>query len=152
MVVFRFLDAILDERVRGQFLYMPTQEQQRENISTVYESYKLRNVIGGVDGCHIPFLEKPRQIPVGKTAKDFINRKGLTTINSQIVGGFDKRIYDILLSAPGSFHDGAVWGMSNARAWLETRFPQRILLGDSAYPQTDTLMTPYPEDESRYYK
>ena len=92
----------------------------------MYELYKLRNVIGGVDGCHIPFLEKPRQIPVGKTAKDFINRKGITTINSQIVGGFDKRIYDIL--------------------------PQRILLGDSAYPQTDTLMTPYPEDEFRYYE
>jgi len=42
--------------------------------------------------------------------------------------------------------------MSHARAWLETRFPQRILPGDSAYPQTDTLMTQYPEDESRYYE
>ena len=145
MLVFRFVNATLGKLVQGKFLYMPTQKQHQENISTMYELHKLRNVIGGVDGCHIPFLEKPSQIPVGKTAKEFINRKG-------IAGGFDKQIYDILLSASGSFHDGAVCWMSNARAWLETRFPQRILLGDSAYPQTDTLMTPYPEDESRYYK
>jgi len=128
---------------------MPTQEQQRENIAAVFEKYKLTNVIAGVDGCHIPFLEKPRRIPAEKNSKDFINRKNVYSINSQIVGGFDRRIYDILLSAPGSFHDAAVWSMSNAKAWLETRFPQRIMLGDSAYPQTDVLMTPYPEDQSR---
>ena len=57
----------------------------------MYELHKLRNVIGGVDECHIPILEKPSQIPVGKTAKDFINRKGITTINTQIAGGFDQR-------------------------------------------------------------
>ena len=126
---------------------MPTHEQQRENIAAVFEKYKLSNVIAGVDGCHIPFLEIP--LPAGKNPKDFINRKNVYSINSQIVGGFDRRIYDNLLSAPGSFHDAAVWSMSNAKAWLETRFPQRIMLGDSGYPQTDVLMTPYPEDQSR---
>ena len=66
---------------------MPTLEQQRDNISEVFNKYKLNNVIGGVDGCHIPFLEKPRGIPEGKDAKDFLNRKGIYSINAQIMGG-----------------------------------------------------------------
>lgn len=131
---------------------MPSPEQQRENISEVFKKYKLNNVIRGVDGCHIPFLEKPRGIPEGKDAKDFLNRKGLYSINAQIIGGFDRRIYDILLTAPGSFHDAAVWSMSLGKGWLETRFPQRFFLGDSAYPQTEVMMTPYSEDQSKYNK
>ena len=39
--------------------------------------------------------------------------------------------------------------MSDARGWFETKFPRRYVLGDSAYAQSDTLMTPYPEDQSR---
>ena len=37
----------------------------------------------------------------------------------------DRKIFDIVLSAPGSYHDAAIWSMSRAKAWLETRFPQR---------------------------
>ena len=144
------MNALLREEVSGQFVYMPSEEMQRQNISEVYCKYKLTNVVGGVDGCHIPFMEKPRGIPAGKDPKDFINRKGIYSINSQIIGGIDRRIYDIILTAPGSFHDAALWSMSQRKAWLETWFPQRIFLGDSAYPQTEVLMTPYPEDQSRY--
>ena len=61
-------------------------------------------------------------------AKDFLNRKGLYSINAQIIGGFDRRIYDILLTALGSFHYAAVWSMSLGKGWLETRFPQRFFL------------------------
>ena len=72
MLVFRFVNATLGKLVQGKFLYMPTQKQHQENISTMYELHKLRNVIGGVDGCHIPFLEKPSQIPVGKTERGLL--------------------------------------------------------------------------------
>ena len=103
-----------------------------------------------MDGCHIPFLEKPRGIPEGKDAKDMLNGKGLYSINAQIIGGFDRRIYDILLTAPGSPYDAAVWNMSLGKGWLETRFAQRFILGDSAYSLTKVKMTPYSEDQSRY--
>lgn len=66
-----------------------------------------------------------------------------------ILGGFDRRIYDIVLSAPGSYHDAAVWAMSRAKPWFETQVPRRFILADSAYPQTDVLMTPYPENQAR---
>ena len=69
---------------------------------------KLPNVIAGVDCCHIPFLEKPRKFPAGRNPKACINRKGIY-INSQIVGGIDRRINDIQLGPHGSYHDAAVW-------------------------------------------
>ena len=118
-------------------------------MNAVQAKYKLPNVIAGVDGCHIPFLEKPRKIPVGRNPKAFINRKGIYSINSQIVGGIDRRIYDIQLGAPGSYHDAAVWQLSQTKAWFETSFPRRMILGDSAYALSTVLLTPYPEDQSR---
>ena len=150
MFVNRFVNAIPNECSGTVPVHANSGKAEGKHFNCVWV-IQAKKCYRGVDRCHIPFLEKPWDIPIGKTAKDFINRKGITTINSQIIGGFSKRIYDILLSSPGSFHDGAVWAMSDARTWLETIFPQRILLGDSAYPQTDTLMTPYPEDESRYH-
>ena len=53
------------------------------------------------------------------------------------------------MSAPGSYHDAAVWEMSRIKAWVETHVPRRSILADSAYPQTDVLMTPYPENQAR---
>ena len=90
--LYKFVDAILVPAVRGQFLYMPSAEQQRQNMESVYDKYKLTNVIAGVDGCHIPFLEKPRGVPTGRDPRTFQNRKGLFSINSQIICGFDRRI------------------------------------------------------------
>ena len=106
---------------------------------------KLTNVIAGVDGCHFPFGQKPRGIPAGRTHIDFINRKGAYSINAQIVGGFDRRIYDILCQAPGSFHDAAIWGQSDVL--FRTEFPYKFTLEDSAYPQSEFHMTLYSERE-----
>ena len=123
--------------------------QQNMNIRDVHDKYKLTNVIAGVDGCHFVFGQKPRGIPAGRTHIDFINRKGAYSINVQIVGGFDRRIYNILCQAPGSFHDAAIWGQSDALAWFRTEFPYKFILGDRAYPQSEFLMTPYSEREVR---
>ena len=109
----------------------------------------MHNIIGAVDGCHIPFLERPRNLPPGRNHVTFINRKGSYSINAQIVGGMDRRIYDILLSAPGSFHNAAVWQMSQAKAYLFTLNPRHYVLGDAAYPISDHCLTPYSENEAQ---
>ena len=95
---FRFVDAVLDPTIRTRFLHLPTQQQQLQNMQECYAKYKLPNITGGIDGCHIPFLERPRQIPGGRDHVAFINRKGMYSINAQIVGGIDRKIYDIQLS------------------------------------------------------
>lgn len=119
--LYRFVDAVLDPTIRSRFLHLPTQQQQLQNMQECYAKYKLPNIIGGIDGCHIPFLEQPRRIPGGRDHVSFINRKGMYSINAQIVGGIDRRIYDIQLSSPGSYHDSATYTMSMFKGWLETR-------------------------------
>ena len=75
-ILFSLVDALNLPEVTGRHLYMPTETQQRDNMVSVYNKYLLSNVKAGVDGCHIPFLEKPRGIPVGRDPEKFQNRKG----------------------------------------------------------------------------
>ena len=89
-VYFRFVDALLEPEIRTQFLFMPTPEMQQINMTSVLDKYKLPNIVAGVDGCHIPFLERPRNLPNGRDHVVFINRKGLYSLNAQIIGGFDR--------------------------------------------------------------
>ena len=147
--LYRLTDALLMPEIRERFLHMPTQDQQAVNMRDVFNKYGMHNIIGAVDGCHIPFLERPRNLPPGRNHVTFINRKGSYSINAQIVGGMDRRIYDILLSAPGSFHDAAVWQMSQAKAYLSTLNPRHYVLGDAAYPISDHCLTPYSENEAQ---
>lgn len=53
------MDAILRPEIRGQFLHMPTEQQMRANAREVYDKYQLNDVVGGIDGCHIPFFGNP---------------------------------------------------------------------------------------------
>ena len=106
------MDAILEPEIRTQYLHIPTEQQQTENMHEVYTKYGLPNIIAGIDGCHIPFRERPRKIPGGRDHIVFINRKGFYSINAQIVGGIDRKIYDIQLTSPGSYHDAAVYQLS----------------------------------------
>ena len=85
----------------------------------------------------------------GRNHMTFINRKGIYSINAQIVGGLDRPIYDILLSAPGSFHDAAVWQMSQVKAYLSPLNPRHYVLGDAAYQISDHCLTPYSENEAQ---
>ena len=39
---------------------MPDRGQMAINSAHIYENYKLWNVVCGIDGCHIPFDDKPR--------------------------------------------------------------------------------------------
>ena len=72
----RFVSSLIQPEIRGQFLYMPSIQQQQDNMNSVLLKYKLPNIIGGVDGCHFPFQEKPRNIPEGRNLKAFVNRNG----------------------------------------------------------------------------
>ena len=89
-----------------------------------------------------------RKIPVNHDPVQFINRKGFNSLNVLMTGGFDKLIYDLVVNAPGSFHDAGIYQMSGVKAYMETRFPCNIYLGDSAFPTSDVLVTPYSDRET----
>ncbi|XP_025416406.1 putative nuclease HARBI1 [Sipha flava] len=97
-------------------------------------------IIGCVDGTHIPI--KCSQLERGEI---FRNRKGRFSINIQVVGGPDLKIYDLVARRPGSVHDSRIFQNSRVKNRLETGLLKGILLGDSGYPQSYYLYTPAPE-------
>ena len=72
----------------------------------------------------------------------FINRKGFPSLNGSVVGGFDKLIYDVVPNIAGSMHDATSYRLSEFKAYLESRYPREICLGDKAYPISDVLIKP----------
>ena len=46
----RLVSALIQPEIHGQFLYMPSIQEQQDNMNSVLLKYKLPNVIGGVDG------------------------------------------------------------------------------------------------------
>ena len=55
----------------------------------------------------------------------------------------DSRIYDVLVNAPGSFHDSAIFRMSMMKPYISRLYPEVQVLGDSEFALTDTVVTPY---------
>ena len=53
-----------------------------------------------------------------------------------------------MVYAPGSFHDAAIWRISEIKQYLEMRFPRRYILGDSAFSITDNMIIPYTRRQS----
>ena len=57
-------------------------------------------------------------------------------------------IYDVDVRCPGAFHDARVWRFSEVKPYLEQRWPRFLLAGDSAYPRSLVMVTPFPKRES----
>ena len=75
------------------------------------------------------FEEMPRKLPIGLVPRQFRNQKGLKSLNVLVTSGFDHQIYNAVNNAPGSFHDAAIWGMSEVKPELESIFPRVHVLG-----------------------
>ena len=93
----------------------------------------------------MPYL---RGLPTGYDKLIFINRKNYPALNCLIFAGYDHTIYDIVPNASGSFHDANVYNLSAMKHYLESRHPRVRVLGDSAFALNDTIITPYPKNET----
>ena len=105
-------------------------------------------VIGCIDGTHIK-IQKPQE-----NAENYINRKGIYSINTQVVCDHKLRIVDIVCRWPGSVHDARIFENSIIKHNLATRILDGIILGDSGYPCNNYILTPVlrprREEERRY--
>ena len=114
--LYKFVDALLP--LKEQFLHVPTKAEMRQNMALVKDKYGLSNVICGIDGSHCAFDGKPRGIPAGRPPVQFINRKKYNSLNVLITAGITHKMYDIIVTAPGSFHDAGIYNQSMIKGWL----------------------------------
>ena len=58
-------------------------------------------------------------------------------------------IYNLVVKAPGSFHDAVIYQMSGVKAYLETRFPRNVCLRLSVFTVFDVLSLPIRRRKQR---
>jgi len=124
-----------------QFIQFP---KVREDIDAVEQRFAnvrgMRNVIGAIDGCHIP-IKAPHC-----EAAAYINRKGYHSLVLQAV--VDSRMFfiDCYCGWPGGVHDARVFRNSplyeSGESWCSGKF----VVGDAAYPLLQWLMVPYRDN------
>ncbi|KAJ0172545.1 hypothetical protein K1T71_011684 [Dendrolimus kikuchii] len=108
-----------------------------ENLGCISRSPGLKNIVGAIDCTHIK-ITKPRGII---HTEQYRNRQGYFSLNVQVVGGPNLKIYDIVVRWAGSTHDSRI--LRNSHYLCET-FYFRYLLTPISNPST-------PQEE-RYNK
>lgn len=100
------------------------------------------NVKGIIDGTHVHIDALSIDEPV------FVGRDSKHSINVVVVSGPHHEFYFVSAKCGGSFHDSrclqtsALWTAWELNGWRPDNDRQTIILGDSAYPLRQWLMTP----------
>ena len=78
----------------------------------------------------------------------YINRKVFPSVQLQVVSDSNLRFLDVYTGWPGACHDARVFRNSPLRSILElnTIPTTYYLLGDSAYPLTNSLLVPFRDN------
>ncbi|CAG8641187.1 8878_t:CDS:2 [Paraglomus occultum] len=142
----RFLNAVLD--TLKPIITWPTGDK----LDAVIEGFapaefrkRLPNVIGAVDGSHIP-IKRPRTVYHNR----YINRKNFHSIVLMAIVDNTERFTYIYSGQPGSMHDARVLKQSSFWRGVSHNpgryFPNDThILGDSTFPLMPWLLTPYKE-------
>nr|CAI5852577.1 unnamed protein product [Callosobruchus analis] len=123
---------------------IPIEAEAVEIASYFQQTTFLPNIIGAIDGNHIPIMP-PRQGHRG-----FINCKGWASIVLQGVVDAKYGFMDICVKNPGATHDASVLTGSDLYRNVHTTMPKLggrqipyVLLSDPAYPLLSWSMEPY---------
>jgi len=136
----QFFDVIIARFLAEKIIFSNT-ELEINRITNGFERIgKIPNVIGAIDGSHIP-IKAPHLFPV-----DYFNRKGFYSIVLQAVVDYKKKFLDICVGWPGSTHDSRILINSN----LYNKFNNqnnlnKYILGDGGYPNLSWLIVPYKD-------
>lgn len=137
-----------------RYIYLPQNRQEiQEKIECFEDRAGFPQVVGAVDGCHVPIIA-PQQSP-----DDYVNRKGFHSLLLQGLVDCDYRFLDICVGWPGKVHDARVFKNSPlfalccARTFLPINMSQMVsgvrvpplILGDSAYALSDWMMKPFTD-------
>ncbi|CAH2109097.1 unnamed protein product [Euphydryas editha] len=114
-----------------------TDAEQNKVIAGFYALCGFRQVIGAIDCTHV-------RIPKvgGDVAQYYINRKGYSSINVQVVSNANLEIMDIVAHWRGSTHDSRIFNECRLKQRFERSEFKGRLLGDAGYACTPFLFTP----------
>ena len=144
--------SVITEHLFPRYVTIPTGNRLTEVIDGFKTRWGFPQVIGAVDGSHIPILRP------SESATDYFNRKSFHSIIIQGVVDFQGQFIDAYIGWPGKLHDARVFYNSSFynKCVQGTLFPRQpveiegtdvplLMLGDPAYPLLPWLMKPYAD-------
>jgi hypothetical protein len=133
-----FVDAVLTELQPIYVQWPETTAQLRQLADGFLVVQGIPNVVGAIDGSHIPIIT-PREWPA-----DYYNRKGFHSILLQGVVDVDYKFWHYDIGRPGCMHDYKMFTLSDLHARMERgELKQHALLGDAAYQPRLNMLTPF---------
>lgn len=137
------ISSVICSELMSFHIKWPTGHQVQRTINGFQQLKRFPRVLGAVDGSHIP-IRSPTE-----HQKNYINRKGFHSIILHAVCDAKTHFLDVYCGWPGSVHDARVLKNSSLYALANSAdnfFPGNThILGDSAYPLQDWLLTPYKD-------
>ncbi|KAM8701657.1 hypothetical protein ACLKA7_001748 [Drosophila subpalustris] len=131
----RVFTAIL--RLTPKYIRWPKVAERKQLVDQTFA--ELPHCLGYVDGCEIKLFEKP-----AKCHEVYFSRQRIYSVKLQVVCDRKLRIRNAVIGSPGSFHDSKVFKISSIGRHPEQYFAgEEWIAGDSAYPQSTFLVTPF---------
>ncbi|XP_037950861.1 protein ALP1-like [Teleopsis dalmanni] len=160
LCVHSFCKVLIENQV-GKILSWPNALECERIASRFEQKFKLPNIIGVIDGTHVPI--KPPQ----DGAADFRNRKGYSSIAVQAIVDDQYLFKNITAQNPGCAHDASVLRGSSLYKNHNTLIPEShseidgiynasneamlfklpyYIIGDAAYPLCNWIMKNYRDE------
>ncbi|VDI31307.1 Hypothetical predicted protein [Mytilus galloprovincialis] len=136
----RCINDVTDALVRriNQYIKFPDEAERRTNKSDFYKIAHFPNVVGVIDGTHIP-IKAPND-----NEYQYVNRKNFHSINVQCICDANFKIINAVSRWPGSTHDSYIWNNSQiCRQFEEGDIANGWLLGDSGYALKPWMLVPF---------
>ncbi len=119
------------------FVRMPRPGAESDNAKEAFvQLAEFPGIIGAIDGTHVRIIRPSQHEP------DFINRKGVPSINVQAVCNAKGKFLNLVADWPGSAHDSRILNESQLAQDFEAGNYDGLLLGDSGYGCKMWLLTP----------
>ncbi|XP_046749939.1 putative nuclease HARBI1 [Diprion similis] len=116
----------------------PRTPQEKQDCSEEFEEIAgYPGVYGCIDGTFINI-----RTPAHKIKSTYVNRYDTTALTLQGICDAKKKFLDVFTGIPGKIHDARVFTLSFLCPTVLSMGPDYYLLGDSAYPLCENLMTP----------
>ena len=129
-------------KLYDEFITWPDREQIRKNKLQFYNIARFPNVIGAIDCTHVRIMRPSTD------EHQYINRKFYPSLNVQAICGPTGFLHNMEVNWPGSCHDSFILRESNVYLHLEASPFHGYILGDSAYPLTQWLLTPFSNPDT----
>ncbi|XP_050322655.1 uncharacterized protein LOC126754590 [Bactrocera neohumeralis] len=124
-------------RHQSKYIYWPNEVERSKIVSDTFD--ELPFCIGYIDGTEIKLAESPIE-----DHTSYFSRNHIYSIKAQIVCDYKRVIRHVVVGHPGSWHDARIYRNSSLFQQNDQYFSsQQWIAGDSAYPLSATLITPY---------